>query len=412
MAQRMRKIILTILLLLFSIPSQAGLVERYFDYGPTSTVTDVNLDGNINNILNEINGGLDGNNVDSANGWRLIEILSSSPSAGNQGRVVFLTSNNTLNFDTGATFITTAVLPNNQTFGGSNTFNGSTNFVGDITGTTNFTGTTNLKGATNTIGDGGSDALTLNLGNGMSSSAMTWTLTGALTISGTITDLGTVTTANIDGGTMDGVQIGGTTATGELIVNDASDDADGLGAQGTAGQFLMSNGTGVNPSFNGSARLLPTITFSAASTSGDITITSGKKYMVFVTITATSIDQNIYMLFNTGDTTTYAWVNDTQIFSTAPTSTLTGDDSDTEIDLGSVNGGEGYAGVIFFDNKFISTAEEIFINGKFSGVEASAGTKVTRDIAGLYDATTTVPTNFRIIPSTGTFTGQIDVYEF
>ncbi|RKY32396.1 MAG: hypothetical protein DRP74_02675 [Candidatus Omnitrophota bacterium] len=57
----------------------------------------------------------------------------------------------------------------------------------------------------------------------------------------------TVTDIDINGGTMDGVQIGGTTATGELIVNNASDDADGLGSQGTAGQFLQSQGAGVNP---------------------------------------------------------------------------------------------------------------------------------------------------------------------
>lgn len=58
-----------------------------------------------------------------------------------------------------------------------------------------------------------------------------------------------VTDADINGGTLDGVQIGGTEATGELIVNNASDDADGLGSQGSAGQFLKSAGTGANPTF-------------------------------------------------------------------------------------------------------------------------------------------------------------------
>ena len=55
--------------------------------------------------------------------------------------------------------------------------------------------------------------------------------------------------ADIDGGTLDGVQIGGTTATGEIIVNDASDDANGLGAQGNSGQFLTSAGAGANPTW-------------------------------------------------------------------------------------------------------------------------------------------------------------------
>ena len=58
-----------------------------------------------------------------------------------------------------------------------------------------------------------------------------------------------VGTIDINGGTMDGVQIGGTTATGELIVNNASDAADGLGVQGSSGQYLKSNGAGVNPSW-------------------------------------------------------------------------------------------------------------------------------------------------------------------
>src|SRR3990167_5113649 len=115
-------------------------------------------------------------------------------------------------------------------------------------GSTTLTGAFSATGTSNTIGNGGSDVLTLNVPGGMTlSAATTWTLTGALTFSGTIADLGTVTTANIDGGTLDGVQIGGTTATGELLVNDASDDADGLGSQGTSGQYLQSAGAGANP---------------------------------------------------------------------------------------------------------------------------------------------------------------------
>jgi len=56
-------------------------------------------------------------------------------------------------------------------------------------------------------------------------------------------------TADINGGTLDGVQVGGTTATGELLVNNSSDAADGLGAQGTAGEVLTSAGAGANPSW-------------------------------------------------------------------------------------------------------------------------------------------------------------------
>ena len=73
---------------------------------------------------------------------------------------------------------------------------------------------------------------------------------GTVTFDGTtISDLGTVTTADINGGTMDGVQVGGTTSTGELLLNDSSDGADGLGSQGTSGQVLTSAGAGANPTW-------------------------------------------------------------------------------------------------------------------------------------------------------------------
>ena len=96
------------------------------------------------------------------------------------------------------------------------------------------------SGAT-TIGDAAGDGFTIN--------PSAWTLANAVTITGTWADLGIVTTVDINGGTLDGVQIGGTEATGELIVNNASDQADGLGSQGTAGQVLTSAGAGANPTW-------------------------------------------------------------------------------------------------------------------------------------------------------------------
>jgi len=84
----------------------------------------------------------------------------------------------------------------------------------------------------------------------LASIAQTITFAGNTTFAGTtIADLGTVTTADIDGGTLDGVQVGGTTATGELLVNDSSDGANGLGSQGTSAQVLTSAGVGANPTW-------------------------------------------------------------------------------------------------------------------------------------------------------------------
>ena len=93
-----------LLLMLLLIPSicYAGTVSRHTTYAVNSQVTFTNLNGNFDNILNEINTGLDNNNADTAGGYRFLETLGSLPSAGTQGRVAFLTTDNTLNFDTGS----------------------------------------------------------------------------------------------------------------------------------------------------------------------------------------------------------------------------------------------------------------------------------------------------------------------
>ena len=93
-----------------------------------------------------------------------------------------------------------------------------------------------------------------------------------------------VGTIDINGGTMDGVQIGGTTATGELIVNNASDAADGLGSQGNSGQFLKSNGAGVNPSF----ATLPSSGLTSVS-QGDLNTATGEVSISADMIASTNI---------------------------------------------------------------------------------------------------------------------------
>ena len=111
------------------------------------------------------------------------------------------------------------------------------------------------------------------------------TIGGAASVSigtvSTVTNLGTVSTVDINGGTLDGVQVGGTTATGEIIVNNSSDAADGLGSQGTSGQMLISAGTGSNPTWSNVAlTYLDSNTVSNATATGDMTISSGKHYLL------------------------------------------------------------------------------------------------------------------------------------
>jgi len=79
-----------------------------------------------------------------------------------------------------------------------------------------------------TIGNATGDAFTIN--------PSAWTLANAVTITGTWTDLGTVTTADINGGTLDGVTIGGASAaaatvttlntSGAVVHNEAGADVD------------------------------------------------------------------------------------------------------------------------------------------------------------------------------------------
>jgi len=203
----MRKLILIFLLL--CSPAYAGLIDMP-QYAPTGEVTDVNLNGRFNSLANTLNGDLTNENAAVSGGFRFIEILAALPANGNQGRVVYYTSNNTLNFDTGIVWIATALLANSQTFTGTNTFDGATVFDGTVT------------------------------------------LNAAVDLNAKLTaDANEIEGSNFDinGGTMDSVNIGGETATGMLFVNDASDDADGLGDQGTTGEYLQSAGAGANPVF-------------------------------------------------------------------------------------------------------------------------------------------------------------------
>ena len=118
-----------------------------------------------------------------------------------------------------------------------------------------FTGTLDFSGATITAGFTVADitATTADI-NGGTIDGVTLGGASACTVTAfdTVADLGIVTTADINGGTLDGVNIGTTTATGELIVNNASDAADGLGDQGTSGEVLTSAGSGANPTWESS----------------------------------------------------------------------------------------------------------------------------------------------------------------
>lgn len=100
----MKKLLLTIAFLLNLSLCYATQVVIPTTWSTNDTVTNTKLNGINNAFATVINGGLDNTNADTTNGWHFFKSVAALPSAGTQGNVYYLTSDNSLNFDTGATF--------------------------------------------------------------------------------------------------------------------------------------------------------------------------------------------------------------------------------------------------------------------------------------------------------------------
>jgi len=386
-------------------------------YNPRDTVTSFTLNRNDIKFANTLNGSLTNQNMNTDDGFRAIEILEALPSPGIQGRVVFLTSNNTLNFDTGATYLATALLANAQTFTGSNTF------AGNVT----------MNGTTNIIGNGGSDTLTLNTPSGITyTPAATWTFTNSQTVSGTWANLGIVTTTgtfglgakltaganeiegsnfDINGGTMDGVQIDGATTTGTVWFNDASDDVSVL-VPGADNTVLTSTGTAAAPAWEAMGfTLISTTPQTPDTNSGDIAIEPNKQYYVtFEMDNATDTASNVEILFNsTSSGGTYAWGGEGRTFNGTSAVLTDGDDSDTSIVLMD-SGTEQYAkamdtssnngfirGSFYIDTNKIGTVFSAFVDGSFVAKDSDSAL-LNAQFGGVVTASLTI-TDFEMFTS-------------
>lgn len=141
----MKKILFLLFILCLISPSFAGQVDRYETYNSGSTINYLNLNGNFDNIVNEINGGLDNTNIDTDEGFRLYEILSALPAAGSQGRTVFNSTENTLNFDSGAAWYTSISVTGTSAQGDILYHNG-TSWTRLTAGTANYPLVTNGAG--------------------------------------------------------------------------------------------------------------------------------------------------------------------------------------------------------------------------------------------------------------------------
>lgn len=99
------KLLLMLLLSLLSINSYATQVVVPVSWNNGDAVTAAKLNSINNAFANVINGGLDNTNM--ASGYKLFQVVSALPSPGNQGNVVFNTSDNSLNLDNGSAWLTT-----------------------------------------------------------------------------------------------------------------------------------------------------------------------------------------------------------------------------------------------------------------------------------------------------------------
>jgi hypothetical protein len=101
-----RKIILPIFLLLSGCNHAFATQIVYpVSWQVNDTVTNTKLNNNDNAVSNVVNGNLDNTNM--ASGYSLFQTVSNLPSSGNQGRVDFLTSDNSLNLDNGSAWLKT-----------------------------------------------------------------------------------------------------------------------------------------------------------------------------------------------------------------------------------------------------------------------------------------------------------------
>ena len=129
-----------------------------------------------------------------------------------------------------------------------------TNIGASTPGTGAFT-TLSSTGNT-TLGDASGDTVTFN--------AAAITLSNATTVTGTFADLGTVTTADINGGSIDGATIGAASPAAGTFTN--------LTASGTTISITDSNGSGVIDGVNIGANSAGTGAFTTLETSGALTV--------------------------------------------------------------------------------------------------------------------------------------------
>jgi len=383
----MKKYILSAICILFLSSSAYALdLSRVKTWTTSEILTAADLNGEFNNILNH---SLTNNDIDAAAGIVGSKLDLSSPG------IIGATTPAAATYTT-LTINSTSIFKDKMSF----TQTDNNEYIDSLAdGYLDFEATTGLRfriNATEQINliDGVLAPTTdndIDLGSTTKEFKDLW-ITGTANVDSLVAD-----TADINGGTMDGVQVGGTTATGELLVNDASDDADGLGSQGTSGQFLKSAGAGANPTW-GNVLVLTSATPISSSNSGDITIATSKIYKVVISLTNISADDIVGLRMNSSST---------------PGDYIDLIGNNTYIQLGQMDaGGTGNKFLVgdFMLDTFVSNASYAQASGQVLSY-SNAATLTKYEVGGNFTSTGS-PTTFEVFSVSGaTLTGNIYVYE-
>lgn len=391
----LRKIILTIFLLVITSNAYALNLSRIKTWTASEILTAADLNGEFNNILNH---SLTNNDIDAAAGIVGSKLNLSAPGIiGATTPAAGTYTNLTIN---GNTIIGDAAADTEHHNANIITYEGLT--ADDFETTIAITDPTADRTFTFPNVSG-----TLMLINSAQTVSVDHSFTGNPTFS-----TGIFTAPDINGGTLDNAQIGGTTATGELIVNDSLDDADGLGSQGTSGQVLQSQGAGVNPVFDDPDIELISVTSVSSTNSGDITIAASKLYKVIISLTNISADNTISLRISSNAGSNYYGFRQGISNPGIPATIDTAENTTTSFTLGTMDVDD--ANIKFFICEFL-----LDTNATSATTARWVGHVLDSTLAGQIEFVnfggriggTIAVTDFEIL-SPSTMTGNVYVYEY